>query len=446
MQTFYDILLQEKVLCEIPDSICYDTSVTNPTLFLNWLPSVLDKKINIGDFRVLQPWMLTAIATLSRRELDSRIYPVCEQGRPTAKFANELGLSRIANSDADAAYQESGRTVKLHRINDYAKIEHLAENIAKLAIKEDYNSDEYIDSQETTFTLRYILIELLRNVIQHSGDPYGGVVVAQRMDQGKDYQQERAVQICVADNGCGIFNSLKEMHSDITDNKTALERALWPSLSGKFPKGLSGSSQNAGMGLFIISELVKRLAGRMLIVSGSDALLLEGSLEEGVSNKISFLECKFNGTLIVVDIPKRSVADFEELFSRIQKTATERSISKKKVSFIQFDKIPEAALKIKLSIANENTVEAEKYSTKYLIPNIEKGRELCLDFSGFKITTQSFLHAILFNALKLAYKKNVQIYAINLTPAVKDCILLLEWYTLGSVKFFSQNSLFQRRF
>ncbi|WP_308603701.1 ATP-binding protein [uncultured Fibrobacter sp.] len=430
MRTLYDILLQDKDFYEIPDSICADTSVTNPTAFLNWLSSATDKKINIGDFRVLQPWMLTAIAALSRRELERRIYPICEQGRSTAKFANELGLTRIINSDADATNQEFGRTVKLHRINDYAKIENLADRIAKLAIDEDCGSNEYFDANETEFTLKYILIELLRNVIQHSADLHGGVVVAQRMDQGNDYIQEKAIQICVVDNGCGIFNSLKTMHPDITDNKIALERALWPSLSGRFPKGDSGSSQNAGMGLFVISELVKRLAGRMLIVSGDNALLLEGSLEE--SNKIKFLDCKFNGTLIVVDIPKRSVADFEELFTRIRETAIERSISKRKISFIKFDNIPENILKIKLHVANENTVDAEEYSKKYLIPLIEKGTKLCLDFSGFKITTQSFLHAILFNTLKLAYAKNVQIYAINLTPAVKDCILLLEWYTLGT--------------
>ena len=86
---------------------------------------------------------------------------------------------------------------------------------------------------------------------------------------------------------------------------------------------------------------------------------------------------------------------------------------------------------IKLKVANENTAVAEEFSNKYLIPNIERGKSLCLDFSGFKIMTQSFLHAVLFRTLKLAYEKQVQIYAKNLTPAVKDCLLLLEWYTLG---------------
>lgn len=430
--SFYDILTQEKEFCEIPDLICSTTSVSNPSGFLKWISGALDKKVNMGDFRILQPWMLATIALFSRKERNLRIFPICEKGRSTARFANELGLMRVINGEDDATYQEKGRSVKLHRISDFAKIENLAHDIAELAIKED-ETDEYIDPEETKNALGYILVELLRNVIQHSGDTNGGIVVAQRMDAGKDYETEKAIQICVADNGCGIFNSLKEMHSDIPDNRTALERALWPSLSGKFPKGSSGSSQNAGMGLFIISELVKRLAGRMLIASGNDALLLEGSIEEGDSNKIDFLECEFEGTLIVVDIPKRSVGDFETLFSKIRETAIERSISKKKVSFIKFDEnIPASVLKIKLSIANESTVEAEKYSKKYLIPNIEKGKELCLDFSGFKITTQSFLHAILFNALKLAYERNVQIYAINMSSAVKDCILLLEWYTLGT--------------
>lgn len=427
----FDILLQTKKMMDIPDVVCNRTSVTNPTSFLNWLPSARGNKINMGDFRVLQPWMLTAIAVLSRKEVDNGIFPVCEAGRQTAQFANGLGLLRVLEGDAEASYQEEGRTVKLHRINSYAKIDDLAEKIAQLAIEEDVCPDAYIDRQETAFTLKYILIELLRNVIQHSGDPNGGVVVAQRMDFGEDYSREKAIQICVADLGCGIFESLKHMHPDITDNKTALERALWPSLSGTFPKGEAGSSQNAGMGLFFISEMVKRLAGRMLIASADNSLLLQGSCEEGEANKIEFRDGGFPGTLIVVDIPKRSVADYDALFSNIRETAIERSISKKKISFIKFDSVPNNALTVKLSIANENTAEAEDFSNKYFIPNVERGVPLCLDFSGFKIMTQSFLHAVLFKTLKLAYEKQVQIYAKNLTPAVKDCLLLLEWYTLG---------------
>lgn len=427
----FDILLQTKNMVNIPDNVSCRTSVTNSKAFLNWLSSARGNKVNMGDFRVLQPWMLTAIAALSRKEMDNRIFPICEVGRQTAQFANGLGLLRIIDGDAEGEYQEEGRTVKLHRINSYAKIDDLAEKIAQLAIEEDSSSNAYFDKKETEFTLKYILIELLRNVIQHSGDPSGGVVVAQRMDYGEDYSREKAVQICVADVGCGIFNSLKYMHPDITDNKTALERALWPSLSGTFPKGETGSSQNAGMGLFFISEMVKRLAGRMLIASGENSLLLQGSFEEGMPSKISFVECGFPGSLIVVDIPKRSVADYDALFSKIRETAIERSISKKKISFIKFDEIPEDALTIKLKVANENTAVAEEFSNKYLIPNIERGKSLCLDFSGFKIMTQSFLHAVLFRTLKLAYEKQVQIYAKNLTPAVKDCLLLLEWYTLG---------------
>jgi len=427
----FDILLQTKKMMDIPDYVCNRTSVTNSSAFLNWLPSARGNKINMGDFRVLQPWMLAAIAALSRKEVDNAIFPVCEAGRQTAQFANGLGLLRILDGDAETDYQEEGRTVKLHRVNSYAKIDDLSEKIAKLAIDEDIDPDAYFDRQETEFTLKYILIELLRNVVQHSGDPSGGVVVAQRMDFGEDYSHEKAIQICVADMGCGIFESLKHMHPDITDNKTALERALWPSLSGTFPKGQTGSSQNAGMGLFFISEMVKRLAGRMLIASGENSLLLQGTYEEGVPSKINFIEGGFPGSLIVVDIPKRSVADYDALFSKIRETAIERSISKKKVSFIKFDSFPEDVLTIKLSIANENTAIAEEFSNKYFIPNIQKGTSLCLDFSGFKIMTQSFLHAVLFRTLKLAYEKQVQIYAKNLTPAVKDCLLLLEWYTLG---------------
>ena len=80
----FDILLQTKKMMGIPDNVCNRTSVTNPSAFFNWLPSARGNKINMGDFRVLQPWMLAAIAALSRKEVDNPISPVCEAGLPAS--------------------------------------------------------------------------------------------------------------------------------------------------------------------------------------------------------------------------------------------------------------------------------------------------------------------------------------------------------------------------
>lgn len=428
----FESLINRLEICKIPIS-AQITSLKHPKSFLEWVTCCRGKQLILGDFRVLQPWSLAVIAALSRREVERNIYPVITDQKATSRFAHSLGLNEVTGNTDCIGFPEKGRTVKLHRISKYVEIESLAEQISILPIIDKEQGGEYIDEVETKETIKYIIIELLRNVVQHSCDEFGGIVIAQRMDEGEEYVNDKCVQICVVDLGIGIFESLKTMHPDIRDNNVALERSIWPSFSGKFPKGLKGTDQNAGMGLFFISEMVKRLGGRMLLASRSSSLFIEGDPEGEGNNTIEFIETSFPGTLIAIDIPKRSVGDFEALIKKVQETAFERSIGKVRVEYIIFE--PENRniyTIIKVKIGNEDTVHAEEFSKKYLIPMIEKGKPICLDFSGYRIVTQSYLHAILFNAVRRAYDLKIPLAIINSSSAVKDCIILLEWYTLGT--------------
>ena len=421
--------LQDKIpICDIPSDVSI-TSLKNPTPFLHWLPTCLGKRCAIGDFRVLQPWCIAVFGALSRREDNKCTFPVFSQQKKTSQFAYSLGLGAFSG-DGTISKEESNRTVKIQKITKYSEIDNLADKIASLTLTD--SSEHYIDSIEAKELIKYIIIELLRNVIQHSGDKNGGVVIAQRMDQGDEYENNKSIQICVVDRGIGIYESLKKMHSNIEDNKTALEHSLWPSFSGTFAEGSSGSEQNAGMGLFFISELVKRTAGRLLIASGNNSLLLEGDPNGEGNNKIDFLDVGFDGTIVAVDIPKRSCADFEELLKKVQQTAYERSIDRQRTEYIKFspDNL-DGYLVIKMSIANEDTAKAEEFSKKYLVPNILARKPICLDFKGFNVITQSFAHAMLFSALTKAYELNVPFAVANTSPAMKDVISLLEWYALG---------------
>ena len=159
---------------------------------------------------------------------------------------------------------------------------------------------------------------------------------------------------------------------------------------------------------------------------------MEGDPNGEGNNKIDFLDVGFDGTIVAVDIPKRSCADFEELLKKVQQTAYERSIDRQRTEYIKFspDNL-DGYLVIKMSIANEDTAKAEEFSKKYLVPNILARKPICLDFKGFNVITQSFAHAMLFSALTKAYELNVPFAVTNTSPAMKDVISLLEWYALG---------------
>ena len=98
---------------------------------------------------------------------------------------------------------------------------------------------------DTRLTMHYVLVELLRNVVQHSGDALGAVVRAQLMDRGRGYDRP-VVQVAVADCGHGLLDALVGMHPALVDPREAINLASLPFVSGQFPLGGRGTAQKQG--------------------------------------------------------------------------------------------------------------------------------------------------------------------------------------------------------
>jgi len=160
--------------------------------------------------------------------------------------------------------------------------------------------------------------------------------------------------------------------------------------------------------------------------------LLLGDPEAKGNNKITLLPVGFPGTLLAFEMPKRGVADYDSLIKRIAEIAQTRTVVREKARWIRFDVPPGDAMEFMISIASENTVKAESFSREQLIPRIRSGQVLVLNFSQMKICTQSYLHALLFEAIRTAFELKVPLYAKRASPSVVDGIHLVEMYTLSS--------------
>jgi hypothetical protein len=294
------------------------------------------------------------------------------------------------------------------------------------------SQDTDIASRKTIF---YVIVELLRNAIQHSGDPFGGVAAAQLMDHpATPYAARPMIQVCVADSGMGIHQALYDKHPDLTDAEEALNRALWPHYSGTFDEGLTGSIQNAGMGLFFVAEMAKLAAGRLMVASRGATLILQGDIEGSNQHNIRFLKPKglgYPGTLVAFELPVDEVQDYDGLMNRIYERAKERTPQRAIHRFLRFEPAPKHARRILVAVASENTVEAQTYSEKFLQPLLIQRVPISLNFSNVAICTQSFLHALLFEAIRLAWARQIPIYIEQASPAVKSGLELLELYALG---------------
>lgn len=268
----------------------------------------------------------------------------------------------------------------------------------------------------------YALVELTRNATSHSGTADALVCAA--------WSGGSMIQMAVVDTGVGILASLRGMHPALTDAKEAIEKSLWPHYSGAFEEGLTGSGENAGLGLFFIAEMTKLIGGRLLIASRGAALLLTGDPEHESRNREEFIDGEFAGTLVVFEIPVGNVHSYDGIMERVRELARERAPKRVSARWLKFVE-PTGPLATFRIDPNEMAPETRAFAEKELESRAFKREAFVLDFAAVDVATQSWVHALLFEVLRVAWAKRTPIYVINAKPAVRSSLELVENYALA---------------
>lgn len=401
--------------------------LSEPASFLRWLNSD-PVSIELGRLDPVEMWGLVALAALARRDGPAPLRVRLERSTGSSQFAHAVGFDEVISVSGDATPPaEEWRTVKLARIQGLAPTEPPSDKISRLLISDPRFED-------TRRTLYYVLNELLRNVVQHSQDPLGGVVGAQ-LNQGGRNTLSPMVQVAVADAGIGIPDSLRSRHGGLADPNEALNKALWPHISSKFDEGETGSAENAGMGLFFIAEMTKLVGGRLLIATRGATLTLEGDANfENPHGTQHHLErgLGYPGTLVAFEMPANAEQDYEAMIETIRERARERTPRRAVHKWLSFAEPPEGTQKFLVRHSQiEDTRQALQFAQQKLLPRLVERRPVALDFSGIPTCTQSYVHALLYEALRVAWALKTPIYILNAQPAVKSTLELLENYALG---------------
>ncbi|MEW6431190.1 MAG: hypothetical protein AB1730_06740 [Myxococcota bacterium] len=108
--------------------------------------------------------------------------------------------------------------------------------------------------------------------------------------------------------------------------------------------------------------------------------------------------------------------------------AQERSPRRLTREWLKFEKPPERVQRFVVSAFVENNEEAQRLSQERLIPRILKKEPVALDFINVRIITQSFAHALLFEALQFAWAAQTPVYVINAQPVVQSALWHVEMY------------------
>lgn len=252
-----------------------------------------------------------------------------------AMYLDRMGLYSYSSSDCPVEYnqhEEAGRFIPVTQLKtEQEQSQFIADLHPILHL-----------SPEKSETVKYVLGELIRNVIEHSNAKNGAFVAVQYTTE----KNKLSVGIC--DTGVGLRASLEKFHNP-ADDLDAIRLALMPGVSGTAYRG--GTGDNAGAGLYIVKSIVKTTRNYFLVYSGSAAYKLHKYdkrvkygprlNENPFADKCAVYDDlpNFGGTLIGLDLTLTDTETFSEILERIKvsysKAIRERKKAKyKEVKFI----------------------------------------------------------------------------------------------------------------
>lgn len=209
-------------------------------------------------------------------------------------------------------HEGSGRFVPLAKITSGDALGHFITEMIPLLHAEPENADP----------IKYVVSELIRNVLEHAASPVGALICAQY------FKSTNRVSIGVADRGIGITNSIRVSHS-AGDDKESINLALRPGITGTTSR-IGGSEDNAGAGLFFTRNIAKASDNFFFIYSGAAYFKQLRKRNQSQEQMELFSDPFLNpctvrtdvqawkGTIVGIDIAAEGGQDFSRLLGEIR--------------------------------------------------------------------------------------------------------------------------------
>lgn len=231
----------------------------------------------------------------------------------SARYLDRMGLYNLISTPSpfgDYTHRDSsGRFIPITFIRNATDQSRFITDMVPLLHLEDNDAS----------TIKYIIGELVRNVLEHSLSRDGAVVAAQY------FKNTNRISLAICDTGIGLWKALQIWHPRTDED--AIKLALTPGISGTTKKE-GGTSENAGAGLFFIKSIAKTTRSNFAIYSGNTAYILKKTrpdqkrpilkadpLEDPCVLKTNLAQ--FNGTLVAVDISLDATIEFKQMLDMI---------------------------------------------------------------------------------------------------------------------------------
>lgn len=274
----------------------------------------------------IHPMALSMIAAIGILVDASKID--CEKFEAKSKhYLERMGLFKFLGIDSGiriTEHEPAGRFVPLTQIKDSDTLTRFITEITPLLHLEPKHAEP----------IRYVMSELIRNVLEHSLSPHGAVVSAQY------HPKSGTIRIGIADTGIGIWKSINQSYNP-RDDLEAIQLALMPGVTGTTRKE-GGTEFNAGAGLFFIKSIAAVNGDFFVLYSGRGMYKLlkrKGSRIKLRADPFSDRHSKkgdlpfWQGTIVGIDISLKETQEFSLLLDMVRKTYTEAVKERKRARY-----------------------------------------------------------------------------------------------------------------
>ena len=387
-------------------------------------------QINFDTCDFIAPYAVTLLAAYSLWMRNIKQCHLSFNASPNTAAGSYLVqsgfLELMGESSLSAAIPRPDRTVRLTRISNSSEIPQFAKSVMDIL---------QIDDEELAGAVKYSLIELLRNVVQHSASVGGGIAMAQY------YPKTGLVEVCVADMGLGIKSTINEAYPEIDTNLKALKLATLPHVSRTFkPGGYTSMSDNAGLGLFFIRQIASLSKGSFFLGS-KDALVDIWGDKEGQQKKL-YRQAKaggWPGTFAYLQLRKDTIAEFDGVLSVCRRLAAEAQKYPAELALDFIEEIPELGELDELVIVSvlnfeEDVEQAAKIRDEELLPSMKEGTLVVIDFAGVKFATQSFVHALMYKVIRDGQNIGSTLSIANCSKSTREAVMAVAAYAKAGYK------------
>lgn len=274
----------------------------------------------------VHPMVLCMLAAYGKTVSPANIHFKKMEAKSKGYF-ERMGLFKFMGLDSGIQIREhesAGRFVPLTQIKNSDELTDFIQDVTPLLHLEPVHADP----------IKYIMSELIRNVLEHSLSKNGAFVMAQY------YKKANVIRIGIADTGVGIWHTINQSYNPKNDLE-AIKLALMPGVTGTTNKE-GGTEYNAGAGLFFIKSIASVNRNFFCIYSGKGMYKLLKRKSKITKLYADPFEDKhsarndlpsWHGTAVGIDISLEATQEFSVLLKLINQTYNEAIKERKKARY-----------------------------------------------------------------------------------------------------------------